>query len=338
MARRDHRAFEIAGQHGLATRAQLIRAGWTYSAIRHGLATTWGQPAPGVFLTHRGGLTPRQRLICGALWAGHGAVLTGAAALHIYRATEASPDRSDFVVAQTASRSRSCAVATLHRTISPPDIAHWSGPAAVASPARALVDHARWTSTTSRDLEALTIACLQRRVTTPDLLNAALATAGRRGQGPVRRGLRSYRDGAWSQPEKCLRAMMRSQDLPPAVWNHKLRSAEGGLIGIPDVYVPTVGVAIQVHSRRYHDGWDREGNDLWSDTVQGDNRYTAMGIAVVGVTPATLSTSPHTLLGQLTQLCAQRSAIPPPEVQVECPDGCDSIDSHASLTPHSTRR
>lgn len=129
---------------------------------------------------------------------------------------------------------------------------------------------------------------------------------------------------------------MTPTELPDAVFNHTLRDDAGLRVGIPDAYLPSVGVAVQVHSRRYHDGWDREGNDLWSHTVQRDNAYTAVGIAVIGVTPTALRDTSGTFLAQLAQTVAQRAGMPLPGVTLECPDGCDSIDTHALLASHSS--
>lgn len=67
------RAFpDIFGQRGLATRAQLRRSGWTPSAVRHALATSWQEPAPEVFAAHRGALDADTRLVAAALWLGTG--------------------------------------------------------------------------------------------------------------------------------------------------------------------------------------------------------------------------------------------------------------------------
>lgn len=185
MATVDRQGFDRAGQFGLVTRTQLLEAGWTYSAIRHGLATTWHQPAPGVFIAHRGSLTVKQRLIAGALWAGRSAVLTAGAALRIYHGVDQvaaqgvdhASSRAIFVIPQVKGRSQACALAIRRRTERPPPVAHWSGIVPVATPARALVDHARWGGMQPRDLKALTISCLQQRVTTPELLCAALGEA-----------------------------------------------------------------------------------------------------------------------------------------------------------------
>lgn len=315
--------FEIAGQRGAATRAQLIAAGWTYSAISHALSTRWAQPAPGVFLSHRGAVTAQQAPVIGALWAGQNAVLTAAAALHIYGALSDPPSISTFVGSWRA-RSRTCGVARRVRSRYPPSVAHQRGAVAVASPARALVDFARWDAAEPTDVEATTIACLQQKVTTPVLLAAALEEAGRPHMGAVRLGLREFVDGAWSRPEATLRRLMRTVDLPAFVSNHALVDALGSTIGTPDAYFPRCGVAVQVHSKAHHSGWDSDGNELWARTVERDNRYAACGVTVIGVTPRTLARAPDGFMRQLICALEHRRKLAPPLIVMRCPQACNA--------------
>ncbi len=338
MVKRSLEAFELPGQQGVSSRAQLLETGWTYSAIQHALATSWQQPAPGVFLPHRGQPSQEQLLVSGALWAGRGCTLTAGAALAIYGAlplgayaTDSSSSRVLTFVGGGRRHSANCRIArrTLTRYI--PPIGHRRGPLLVAEPARALVDHARWDGTTSTDLESLTIACLQRNVTTVDLLEAALRTAARPHLGAVREGLRNFRDGAWSRPEATLRHLLLGERLPRFVMNHGLIDAGGDLIGIPDAYFPDQGVVIQVHSKAYHQGWDKTGNDLWAQTVQRDNRYTASGLAVVAVTPTTLAREARPFLRQLTETLRLRDGLSFPGLHVRCPQACSEIHATGSI-------
>lgn len=81
------RAFpDLPRQRGLATRRQLREAGWTPSAVRHAVATTWQEPAPEVFADHRGDLDAEVRLVAAALWAGPAAVLTAGGPAPLRRA------------------------------------------------------------------------------------------------------------------------------------------------------------------------------------------------------------------------------------------------------------
>lgn len=331
------RAFpEIPGQRGLATRAQLIEAGWTISSVRHAAQTSWQEPLPRVCVPHRGDLPADTLLVAAALWAGPTAVLTAGAALHIFGGLDMAPPVATFVV-PASSRSLTTARAQRKRSVVPPAVAHRRGVVAVVPPARALVDSARWDGMPTSDVEALTISCLQRSVTRPELLRVALAAAGRRGQAGTIRGLAAFTAGAWSLPEAGMhRLMLKSPGLPPFVLNHPLHAPDGRRIGIPDAYLPGVGIAVQVHSRAHHSGVDDDGTDRWSATVEHDNDLTANGVLVLGATPTTLARQPQRFLRQLSSAVEARRDLPTPAVQVRCPDGCDAAVAGACVTSHSS--
>lgn len=342
MGKRSLEAFTLPGQRGVASRAQLLNVGWTYSAIQHALATSWQQPAPGVLLPHRGRPSPDQLLVIGALWAGVGCTLTAGAALAIYGAlplagyaTDSSPSRVLTFVGVGHQHGGRCSIARRRLTRYTPPIGHRRGPLLVAEPARALVDHARYDAATSADLEGLTIACLQQNVTTMDLLDSALSTAGRPHLGPVREGLRIFRDGAWSRPEATLRHLVLAERLPQFVTNHTLVGDQSQVIGTPDAYFPHRGVVVQVHSKAYHQGWDEAGTDLWAQTVQRDNRYAAAGLSVVAVTPTTLAREARPFLRQLTETLRLRDGLKFPGVRVRCPQACAGFHTLESISAHT---
>lgn len=158
----------------------------------------------------------------------------------------------------------------------------------------------------------------------------ALAAAGRASQADTRRGLTAYTAGAWSLPEATLHRLMRkTPGLPVFVLNHSLHTPGGRRIGIPDAYLPSVGIAIQVHSKAHHSGQDDAGQDLWSRTVEHDNAFAAHGILVLGVTPQTLARAPEGFIGQLLAALEARRHLPTPGVEVRCSQGCDAADALA---------
>lgn len=332
------RAFpEIPRQRGLATRPQLIEAGWTISSIRHAVQTTWQRPLPRVFASHRGELDADILVVAAALWAGPSAVLTAGSALHIYGGLDTPPRVATFVVS-AASRSSVAPRAQRMRSVVPAVVAHRRGVVAVVSPGRALVDSARWDGLDTDEVQALTIACLQRSVTSPPLLKVALAAAGRRGQAGTTQGLAAFTAGAWSLPEATLhRLMSKTPGLPSFVLNHALHTPDGRRIGIPDAYLPSVGIAVQVHSRAHHSGIDEAGHDRWSQTVEHDNAFAVHGVLVLGVTPQTLARAPKGFIRQLLAALESRRALPTPSVQLRCPDGCDSAVAGVSASSHSSR-
>ncbi len=338
MGDRSLEAFALPGQRGVASRAQLLDMGWTYSVIQHALVTSWQQPAPGVFLPHQGRPGNDQLLVIGALWAGQGCILTAGAALAIYGALPMSayarPSSTRILTFVGVGRQHGaqCSIARRTLTRHSPTIGHRRGPLLVAEPARSLVDHARWDATTRADLEGVTIACLQQNVTTVDLLESALTTAGRPHLGAVREGLRSFQNGAWSRPESTLRHLLRAARLPPFVMNHKVIGHEGQVIGTPDAYFPDRGVVVQVHSQAFHQGSGEAGTDLWAQTVQWDNRYTAAGLAVVAVTLSTLARGTGSFLRQLTQTLRTREGRASPDLEMRCPQACSEFHTWASIS------
>jgi hypothetical protein len=107
---------DLAGQGGLATRRQLLDAGWTYSAVRHALSTGWQKALPGVFAPHSGSLSGNDVLTAAALWAGDRAVLTAWSALRIFQLAVRCEDKPlTFLVPRTRRPQHAPGVRT-HRT------------------------------------------------------------------------------------------------------------------------------------------------------------------------------------------------------------------------------
>lgn len=216
-------------------------------------------------------------------------------------------------------------------------VAHRRGALAVVSPARALMDFARWDTPTSHDLAAVTIACLQQRATSPENLDFELERAGQSHLAGLRRGLKEFTQGAWSRPEATLHRLLHAGGFPRFVMNHRLVDANGLTIGTPDAYFPDQGTVVQVHSKAHHQGWDGDGTDLWSQTVHRDNRYAAAGLAVVAVTPTTLAREVRPFLKQLTDTVHRRYGMATPHLTMTCPPACNKIHAVAPLSSHAQR-
>lgn len=307
------------GQRGLATKRQLLAAGFTQSAIQHALTTRWSEVLPGVVAPHRGHLGSDDLLVAAALWAGSAALLTGSSALRIYGLTLRGGSRAAFLVPATRRR-RQCASATCHPTDRLTDPSHWRGCVAVAPPGRALLDLARFEEVSPSDLQGVTIAALQRRVTTPELLTLELASSRRNHTAVVAGALADFRQGAWSRPEVALRQILEAvPGLPAVVYNRELEDAEDRYLGCPDAYVRSLGLAIQVHSRTFHTGTDEHGRDLYSETLVADSRMTSAGIVLLPVTPNTLERSPHLFIQPLRSAIETCRRRPVPDVRVREP-------------------
>lgn len=286
----------IDGQRGLATRRQLAQAGFTRSAITHALQRDWQLPIAGVVAPHRGPLDAETRLAAAALWAGPHAVLTGGVALDRYGVPAVSRSEALFLVPATA-RNRTVGAVRAVRTSREIVVSREIGCVQMVSLERALVDHALRQAPSARDLKATTIAILQRRLSSIDRIAAELDRAWTRGAEPVREGLDSFAKGAWSLPEDALaRLIGTAPELGEALFNRPVRTPDGAVLGIPDVFFPAAGVAGQVHSRQHHSGYSEDGTDLWSLTVEKDGIYTEHDVIVVGVTPRSLATRPQAVL------------------------------------------
>lgn len=307
---------ELSGQRGLATTTQLREAGWTTSAVRHARRTRWQEPMPRVIAPHRGKLDQETRLVAIGLWAGPKSILTGGAALHRL-GLQFDRHPGAILVIPDGARARSHLRVRLVRSARLPEVATRLGPVSVARGARALVDAAVFEEYRSVDLEHLTISTLQRGVAAPEELERELWIRPRARVGGVWKGLEAFLGGAWSRPEVVLRQIIESSgDLPPLTTNCRLVTDDGELAGIPDGYFADVGVAVQVHSRRYHQGVDDAGGDQWARTVEKDSVLVAAGVRVVGVSPWTLYVRPERFLSRLRRAVAVGVAGPKPNVRV----------------------
>lgn len=306
----------IPGQLGMASVAQLTAAGWTRSALRQARATRWQEPMPRVVVPHRGPLDEDRALVAAALWAGRQAVLTGGVALQRLGLRVSSSWETVFLVPEAA-RARRCRHVRLVRTSRPPPVADHRGVLRIAGAVRALTDAAVYEEHPPEELEHLAVSVLQRGWGTAEELEKELWLRPRDRVAPLWRGAQVFSQGAWSRPEGVLREVVDGDGgFPPMVTNCGLvRRDTGAYLGTPDGYLEDAGVAIQVHSRTYHQGVDDRGRDRWARTVEKDTHLVAAGVRVVGVTPWTLYARPSRFLQQLHEVV--RIGLAGPRLPVE---------------------
>lgn len=182
---------------------------------------------------------------------------------------------------------------------------------------RALTDAAQYEALSGERAEELAIATLQRGLGTPEDLEAELWQRPHALVEGLRTGLSAFREGAWSRPEAALRTVVtRTPGLPELFTNCRLETPEGAFVAVPDGYFPAAGTAVQVHSRRHHQGLDHDGGDRWANTVERDSAMVTQGIRVVQVSPWTLYRRPQVFIRRLVQVVAHGLAAPPPPVRV----------------------
>ncbi|MFI7587841.1 hypothetical protein ACIB24_12275 [Spongisporangium articulatum] len=268
--------------------------------MRRRLARDWRAPLPGVVATFTGAPTPRQRLIAAQLYAGPEAIIgsTTAAAWHGVEAARADPVRL-FVPRSSSSRRAGFAVVT--RTTRADPGSRWRPPLRFASPARAVIDAARDTGSEA-GATAIVIEAVQRRLVTLPLLQHELERSPHRGSRPARAALVTAETNAWSVAEVDLIALVASSRYLPTPWpNADLCSFDGLRLPTPDLWFDDVGLAVQLHSRRYH-----ARDDDWDGTVMGDSLLGEFSVPVVRLTPARVEREPDRCLARIER--AHRSA------------------------------
>lgn len=308
---------QIPDQRGLATTAQLRAHGWSSSALSHLVATSGQRVLPTVYLPHRLTIDVDDRVVAGWLWAGPSTVLTGTHALARYGIDVGSPRPiTRFLTGRDARNREGCHGMELRRTRRMPQaVVRDSVP--VVPVERALVDAARYKEAPARDLTGWAISVLQRRMTSPDRLDAEITASGWVNLGALSAGCAAFRRGAWSRPEAAVwRLVEDAEDLPYMFANPQLLDAGGRLIGVPDGYFADEGVVVQVHSRQFHDGLAPDGTDQWASTVESDTRFARHGLVVVGVTPATLTERPDRFVASLSATLAANHGRAPRGVHI----------------------
>jgi len=299
----------IGRQDGLVHRRQLQDHGVTDEAIRWALGRHWLMVLPDVVATTTGRLDARQRLVAGALYAGRDALLSGASAARWHGLT--SPARTDhlrFLVPAHRSARRAGPV-LVTRTSRPDEHAWHRPPLAVCAPARAVGDTARSTLSID-DATALVVEAVQRGVVRLDDLRHELEAGGRRHSRALRRALATAELGVWSLPESGLIEVLdRSSELPTMMANPVLVTADGTRLPTPDGWLDDVGLAIQVHSLRWH----ALGAD-WEGTVSGDTVYLEHGITVVAFTPSRIASDPAWVRQRVERIHATLQTGPRPTV------------------------
>lgn len=275
-------------QDGIVTRRQLRDGGVSDATVRWALGRRWRLVLPGVVAAFTGRLDERQRLVAGALFAGGLAVLSGPAAVRWHALT--SVPRTEYLHFQVpaSSSARSAGGVILTRTTRPDERAFWRPPLQVASPARAVADTARLLRTAD-DVTALVLEAVQRGVVSIPALRHELEAGARNRSALLRRALGIAELGVWSIPESAFETVLaRSALLPPVMANPVLRTPTGERLPSPDGWLDDVGLALQVHSLRWH----ALGAD-WEGTVVRDSVYVEHGITVVAFTPQRISSDPQ---------------------------------------------
>jgi hypothetical protein len=186
----------------------------------------------------------------------------------------------------------------------------------VASRGRAVADAARELGPPVA--RALVLEAVQRGLLTVEELRHELEAGPRQGSRALRDALREAEQGAWSVPEAELAILVRGSRVLPEMWANPVLRVGDVRLPTPDGWFDDVGVAVQVHSKRYH-----AGELDWEKTVSGDGVFAEHGIPLVAVTPRQISSQPAAVLARIERTYEQATRRPRPAVTARRREGGD---------------
>lgn len=307
-----HQAEELArlleGQEGLVTRPQLRGLGCTPGTVRWQLGRRWRAVLPSVVSTTGGPLTSRQRLVAALLHAGQESMIASRTAAAWHGVT-AADDLRVHVLVPARAHPRDAGFVVVHRTHRP-DAHPWRrGGLTICSRARSVVDAARDIGT-DEGARAVICEAVERRLVRAEDLRHELESGPRTGSAVVRRAVQDAEAGVWSVAEGDLLRLLARSTILPEVWaNPLLEAADGTVLPTPDAWIDAVGLAVQVHSRRWH-----SAPDQWSSTVMADGALVEHGVTVIGVTPHAVRTDPAGVLRRIERAYGIAAVRPRPPV------------------------
>jgi hypothetical protein len=289
----------ILRRQGLVvSRAQALACDMTPEALRHRIRTggPWQRLLPGVYLTVTGTPTLLQMEIAAVLYAGHGSVVTGLAALR--RHGLRVPDAATIAVLVPASHARrSREFVRIWPTVRMPARVCYEGVVEFALPARAVTDAARELDSFRR-VRAMVADAVQQRRCKLASLREELAAGPVRGSAWLRLSLLEVADGIRSGAEGDFADLLRRSGLPAPMFNARLYAART-FIAMTDAWWADAGVAAEVDSREWH-----ISPEDWQLTLQRHSRMSAHGIIALHFTPAQVREEPARVVADIRSALA----------------------------------
>jgi hypothetical protein len=296
------------GTERVATHQQLMSAGVPRSSIsyRIGPAGRWQRLHPGVVLMHRGTPTWRERAIGALALGGPEAVLSGAAALHLYGFRTAPAPSTLLVLIPISRRRQSHDRTMIERTGRVPERIMRQG-LPVTPLARAVVDACRRLEDVGQAREIVAEAIQQHRLSVSELAGE-LRAAARQRTASLRRVLGEITAGVRSAAEAKAREVVRASDLPEPLWNAELVSPDGEVIATPDGLWLRWLAAMEINSRRWH-----LSPADFEHTQNRQGYLVRRGVIVMPVTPARILEDENGFLDDLRGLLltASNRQVPP---------------------------
>lgn len=293
-------AWELAArQHGLVTRAQLRRLGFSDAAIRHRLATARLHPvARGVYAVGRPQLTRHGRWMVAVLSCGPYAALSHSSAAALWRIAGEGGFGIELSAPPGVFTRRTGLVLHRRTTLRADEITSCAG-IPVTTPACTLIDIA---SASTRDaLEAAINEAVKRDLTDPEALRATLAAiVPRPGVGVLRTTLdrRTFRltDSAL---ERRFLPIARRAGLPLPLTG---RYVNGFKV---DFLWPGLGLVVETDGLRFHRTPAQQAHDH-----RRDQAHAAAGLTPLRFSHAQIRYEPETVQATLANVARRLSTTP----------------------------
>jgi hypothetical protein len=300
----------LRDQFNVIARWQAKRYGLDDARLRRRLRPDgpWQKVLPGVYVTETGTVTTEQRHMAALLFAGQGAVITGAAAVRRHRRAFAGGNDVEVLVPMS-SRVQGHGYVRVQRTSRMPSTALSIRNLMFAPLARAVADAAR-AMLKPEDIRALVSEALQKGFgcTLEDLMKE-LRAGPAAGSGLFRAALAELASGVRFEAERNLKTCIDRSDLPRPMYNVRLYLPDGTFLAMTDAWWPDAGVAGEADSVQYH----TSARD-YERTLQRRNRMEAAGIRVLQFLPRDIKPKWPTYYREIQSALAHGASGPPPRI------------------------
>ncbi len=274
----------MAGQDGVITLRQALRAGMSESAVRRRVASgEWHRLTTGVYLRADRRHTAAVWLRAAVYGAGAGAVASGSSAAWWHGLIDTPPSRCTVTVPGRRTVRARTGVGIRRRDLGCADVGTLKSLPCTALPLTVLE-----AAVAMRDGSVMMDRALQRHTTLPILQAAHARNLGRRGSPAAARLLYSAGEGGASEAERMLHRLLRHAGLTD--WEPHVTSCGYEI----DVAFTRAGVAIEVDGWAWHRDVERFNHDL-----ERQNVLVNAGWHVLRFTWHQLRHDPKRVLGQI---------------------------------------
>lgn len=235
-------------RHGVASRRELLSAGFSQFRIRAALRSGRWQPAlPGVVVLHNGPVPVEQLRRCALIFAGPDGFLSHATAAAMQGLRVRTTDLVHLTIPH-GRHPRSDSFVVVHQSQRRCRLER-NGDLRWSEPARTVVDLAA--ALASRDdVRALVSDAVQRGLVSVEQLVAEAVGIPRRGSAWLLEAIDDVRAGTRSMGESRLRRAVRRARLPEPAWNFRTQTPFG--VVVLDAYWKGAAVAVEVDGARWH--------------------------------------------------------------------------------------